>query len=67
MVANGTKVDALFSLYDSSSTVINQLDGKISDDKITVTPQSNASYYFIVSPYSAGNTGAAAFHVYVSE
>ena len=33
----------------------------------TVTPQSNALYYFIVSPYSAGNTGAAAFHVYVSE
>ena len=67
MVVNGTKVDAMFSLYDSSSTVINQLDGKISDDKITVTPQSNALYYFIVSPYDAGRTGAAAFHVYVSE
>ena len=67
MVVNGTKVDAMFSLYDSSSTVINQLDGSSSDDKITVTPQSNALYYFIVSPYNAGNTGAAAFHVYVSE
>lgn len=66
-MVNGTKVDALFSLYDSSSTVLNQLDGSSSDDKITVTPQSNASYYFIVSPYSAGRTGAAAFHVYVSE
>ena len=67
MVVNGTKVDALFSLYDSSSTVINQLDGSSSNDKITVTPQSNALYYFIVSPYDAGRTGAAAFHVYVSE
>jgi len=67
MVVNGTKVDAMFSLYDSSSTVISQLDGSSSDDKITVTPQSNASYYFIVSPYDAGRTGAAAFHVYVSE
>ena len=67
MVVNGTKVDAMFSLYDSSSTVIKQLDGSSSDDKITVTPQSNASYYFIVSPYDAGSTGAAAFHVYVSE
>lgn len=66
-MVNGTKVDALFSLYDSSSTVISQLDGSSSNDKITVTPQSNASYYFIVSPYNAGNTGAAAFHVYVSE
>lgn len=67
MVVNGTKVDAMFSLYDSSSTVINQLDGSSSDDKITVTPQSNARYHFIVSPYDAGRTGAAAFHVYVSE
>ena len=67
MVVNGTKVDAMFSLYDSSSTVISQLDGSSSDDKITVTPQSNVSYYFIVSPYDAGRTGAAAFHVYVSE
>ena len=66
-MVNGTKVDALFSLYDSSSTVINQLDGSSSNDKITVTPQSNALYYFIVSPYDAGRTGAAAFHVYVSE
>ena len=66
-MVNGTKVDALFSLYDSSSTVISQLDGSSSDDKITVTPQSNARYYFIVSPYDAGRTGAAAFHVYVSE
>ena len=66
-MVNGTKVDAMFSLYDSSSTVISQLDGSSSDDKITVTPQSNASYYFIVSPYDAGRTGAAAFHVYVSE
>ena len=66
-MVNGTKVDAMFSLYDSSSTVINQLDAQSSDDKITVTPQSNARYYFIVSPYYAGNTGAAAFHVYVSE
>ena len=67
MVVNGTKVDAMFSLYDSSSTVINQLDGSSSNDKSTVTPQSNALYYFIVSPYDAGRTGAAAFHVYVSE
>ena len=67
MVVNGTKVDALFSLYDSSFTVIKQLDYSSSNDKITVTPQSNASYYFIVSPYNAGRTGAAAFHVYVSE
>ena len=66
-MVNGTKVDALFSLYDSSSTVINQLDGSSSNDKIKVTPASNASYYFIVSPYDAGKTGAAAFHVYVSE
>lgn len=66
-MVNGTKVDALFSLYDSSSTVINQLDGSSSNDKSTVTPQSNALYYFIVSPYDAGRTGAAAFHVYVSE
>lgn len=66
-MVNGTKVDAMFSLYDSSSTVIKQLDGSSSDDKITVTPASNASYYFIVSPYSAGRTGAAAVHVYVSE
>ncbi|MBC6713363.1 InlB B-repeat-containing protein [Treponema sp. Marseille-Q3903] len=67
MMVNGTKVDAMFSLYDSSSTVISQLDGSSSDDKITVTPQSNVSYYFIVSPYDPGRTGAAAFHVYVSE
>lgn len=66
-MVNGTKVDALFSLYDSSSTVIKQLDDSSSNDKIKVTPQSNASYYFIVSPYDAGRTGAAAFHVYVSE
>lgn len=66
-MVNGTNVDAMFSLYDSSSTVISQLDGSSSNDKITVTPQSNASYYFIVSPYDAGSTGAAAFHVYVSE
>ena len=66
-MVNGTNVDAMFSLYDSSSTVISQLDGSSSDDKITVTPASNASYYFIVSPYNAGRTGAAAFHVYVSE
>ena len=66
-MVNGEKVDAMFSLYDSSSTVIKQLDYSSSNDKITVTPQSNASYYFIVSPYSAGSTGAAAFHVYVSE
>lgn len=66
-MVNGTNVDAMFSLYDSSSTVISQLDGSSSDDKITVTPQSDASYYFIVSPYDAGRTGAAAFHVYVSE
>lgn len=66
-MVNGTKVDAMFSLCDSSSAVISQLDGSSSDDKITVTPQSNASYYFIVSPYDAGRTGAAAFHVYVSE
>ena len=66
-MVNGTNVDAMFSLYDSSSTVISQLDGQSSDDKIKVTPQSNASYYFIVSPYRAGRTGAAAFHVYVSE
>ena len=66
-MVNGTKVDAMFSLYDSSSAVISQLDGSSSDDKITVTPQSNTSYYFIVSPYDAGRTGAAAFHVYVSE
>lgn len=66
-MVNGTNVDAMFSLYDSSSTVISQLDGSSSDDKITVTPQSNVSYYFIVSPYDAGRTGAAAFHVYVSE
>ena len=66
-MVNGTKVDAMFSLYDSSSTVINQLDGSSSNDKITVTPQSNALYYFIVSPYDAGRTGVAAFHVYVSE
>ena len=66
-MVNGTNVDAMFSLYDSSSAVISQLDGSSSNDKIKVTPQSNASYYFIVSPYDAGNTGAAAFHVYVSE
>ena len=66
-MVNGTKVDAMFSLCDSSSAVISQLDGSSSDDKITVTPQSNAFYYFIVSPYDAGDTGAAAFHVYVSE
>lgn len=66
-MVNGTKVDAMFSLYDSSSTVIKQLDGSSSSHTITVTPQSNASYYFIVSPYNAGSTGAAAFHVYVSE
>ena len=66
-MVNGTNVDAMFSLYDSSSNVIKQLDGQSSDDKITVTPQSDANYYFIVSPYQAGNTGAAAFHVYVSE
>ena len=66
-MVNGTNVDAMFSLYDSSSTVISQLDGSSSNDKIKVPPASNASYYFIVSPYDAGKTGAAAFHVYVSE